>query len=233
MGSLPRARGPYAIDSGGFTELSLHGEWTVPVRQYVAEVRRFAEWIGMPRFAAQQDWMVEPQILARTKKTVEEHQRLTLENYLELMNLAPDLPWAPVLQGWTWGDYLRHAEAYQRAGIDLSMPPVVGVGSICRRQGTLRAGAVLACLKDTKAKLHCFGMKVRGLALSKDLVCSADSLAWSFAARKRPALPECAADHRSCQNCLRYALRWRKKLLDALGVEDRPREEPPVQRLLF
>lgn len=55
--SLPRARGVWALDSGGFQELNLHGEWTVTVRQYVAEVRRYVQEIGNLRFAATQDWL--------------------------------------------------------------------------------------------------------------------------------------------------------------------------------
>jgi hypothetical protein len=39
--TLPRALGPWALDSGGFTELAMYGRWTVPATQYVAEVRRF------------------------------------------------------------------------------------------------------------------------------------------------------------------------------------------------
>ena len=50
-------RGAWALDSGGFQELNLHGEWTVSVRQYVAEVRRYVQEIGNDRFAATQDWL--------------------------------------------------------------------------------------------------------------------------------------------------------------------------------
>jgi hypothetical protein len=230
LNKLPRAKGPVAIDSGGFTELSMHGEWTVSMKQYVEEVRRFVDCIGNIQFAAQQDMLCEPQILKKTGLTVEIHQRKTLENYLDLMNAAPELPWAPVLQGWSWGDYMRHAEAYQRAGIDLSKPPVVGVGSICRRQATLRIGTILACLQDTRARLHCFGMKTRGLPSNEKYIESSDSLAWSFRARRSPPLPEC--DHESCQNCLRFALRWRSKLLKMLGMPNTV-QEPPVEQRLF
>lgn len=37
--------------------MNLHGEWTVSVRQYVAEVRRYVQEIGNDRFAATQDWL--------------------------------------------------------------------------------------------------------------------------------------------------------------------------------
>jgi hypothetical protein len=32
-GKLPRARGPWALDSGGFTELTTHGRWTITPRR--------------------------------------------------------------------------------------------------------------------------------------------------------------------------------------------------------
>ncbi len=44
--SLPRATGPWALDSGGFTELSLYGEWRTDARTYVTAVRRYSEEIG-------------------------------------------------------------------------------------------------------------------------------------------------------------------------------------------
>lgn len=228
---LPRARGPWALDSGGFTELSMHGRWTITVDEYVAQVRRYVDFIGNLQWAAQMDLMCEPQILAKTGMTVEEHQRLTVENFLELRDKAPEVPWVPVLQGWSIGDYWRHEEAFRRAGVELEKLPLVGVGTMCRRQGTTGAGVILATLAASRLRLHAFGLKLKGLTLSSGYVVSADSLAWSYAARKRPPLPEC--EHARCNNCLRFALRWRRKVLDAVGLADPHREEPPVQRTLF
>lgn len=231
---MPRARGPWALDSGGFQELNLHREWTVSPKQYVGEVRRYADEIGNLRWAASMDWMVEPFVLEKTGLTVEEHQRRTIDNVKALLDAAPDLPWAPVLQGWTWGDYMRHADAYQKAGIELSAFPAVGVGSICRRQATLRAGTVLACLQDTKARLHAFGFKLRGLPASQEYIISADSLAWSFAARRKPPLPECVGDHDHCGNCIRAGLRWWHRVMTEVLGKDVPRpKEPPIQGRLF
>jgi hypothetical protein len=36
-------------------------------------------------------------------------------------------------------------------------------------------------------------------------------MAWSYRARRSPALPGCTG-HRNCANCLRYALAWRARL---------------------
>ena len=69
--TLPRARGPWALDSGGYTELSTFGRWTVTVDQYIREVREYASQIGNLRFAVSMDWMCEPWIVAKTGLTVE------------------------------------------------------------------------------------------------------------------------------------------------------------------
>jgi hypothetical protein len=49
---------------------------------------------------------------------------------------------------------------------------------------------------------------------------NSNSLAWSYAARRRPPLPGCHG-HRNCANCPRYALAWRARALAAL---DAPRQ---------
>src|SRR5437763_3121324 len=79
--TLPRARAAWALDSGGFTELSMHGRWTLAPAAYAAEVRRYHDAIGRLTFAAPQDWMYEPHMLARTGMTVLEHQQRTVDNY--------------------------------------------------------------------------------------------------------------------------------------------------------
>lgn len=215
--ALPRARGPWALDSGGFTELSMHGTWTVSPRRYAAEVRRFRDEIGGLAWAAPQDWMCEPAVLAKTKLTVEEHQRRTVENFLELREVAPDLPWVPVLQGWAIGDYWRHEEAYAAAGIDLASAQTVGVGTVCRRQNTTSAVAIMSTLARGGLRLHGFGFKLTGLRAAHPHLASADSLAWSLEARKHPPMP--GHTHASCANCMEWALLWRERALAACSPE--------------
>lgn len=157
--TLPRARGRWTLDSGGFTELSLHGRWTISPRRYADLVGRAATETGGLAWAAIQDWMCEEPILRRTGRSVADHQRATIESWLELKSIAPELPWAPVLQGWTRGDYLDHLEGWARAGIELAKLPVVGVGTVCRRQHTLRASLLLDELASLGLRLHAFGFK--------------------------------------------------------------------------
>jgi hypothetical protein len=37
-------------------------------------------------------------------------------------------------------------------------------------------------------------------------------MAWSYTARRLPALPGCTG-HKNCANCLTYATRWRRSVL--------------------
>ncbi|MEU2713911.1 hypothetical protein [Streptomyces sp. NPDC007205] len=223
--NLHPALGRYAIDSGGFTELQRYGRWTRTPRQYVQDLRRIWECVGPYDWAAPQDWMCEdliihggtagPLTFAGTHLSVREHQRRTVANFLELRSLAPDLRIAPVLQGKTVADYEHCLTLYDRAGVNLAVEPVVGLGSVCRRQST-REGAeiVTALAAHGLSNLHGFGFKTLGLGKVGHLLASSDSAAWSYHARRRPPLP--GHTHKNCANCLDYALAWRTRVLAGL-----------------
>lgn len=213
--TLPRAVGSWALDSGGFTELSMHGRWTLPTAEYARAVLRYRDEVGGLAWASPQDWMCEPVMLAKTGLRVEDHQRLTIDSVQELRALG--VPVIPVLQGWRSGDYWRHVEDYDRAGIDLRRESVVGVGTVCRRQDTSGAAELMHGLARHGIRPHGFGFKVSGLRACADVLASADSLAWSFGARKSDPLPECVGRHKSCANCQLWALRWRALLMRSIS----------------
>lgn len=203
-----RASGPWALDSGGFSMLQ-GGSWTGNDRTYAREVIGWVDEVGMPDFAAPRDWMCEPHMLARTGKTIVDHQALTIESYTNLVAIAPAVPWMPVLQGWHVDDYISHAEQYTAAGVDLRACERVGVGSVCRRQGTIEGGRIIRAVADLGIRVHAFGVKSDGLRLFGDCLTSADSMAWSYVARRRKVrLDGCS--HATCANCLRWALEWQR-----------------------
>jgi hypothetical protein len=208
---LPRAVDTWALDSGGFSELALHGRWMTTPKEYVDATRRYMVEIGNLVWAAPMDWMCEPAMLARTGLSVAEHQARTVADFLELRERGPDLPYVPVLQGWTLDDYERCVALYEKYGVDLTQEPRVGVGSICRRQATREVEQIVRLLADAGLSLHGFGVKTRGLETLAGALASADSMAWSFRARHDDPLPGCA--HSRCANCVRYAVRWRARLL--------------------
>lgn len=222
--TLPVATASWALDSGGFTELSTFGSWEQgpSSREYAERVRRYQRLVGKLEWAAPQDWMCEPFILAKTGLTVREHQRRTIASVVELRDLAPEIAFVPVLQGFAIDEYLHHIDLYRAAGIDLAGEPLVGVGSVCRRQGTDEIRHLFEELHDCGLlNLHGFGLKTQGLMKSANLLTSADSMAWSYDGRRKPPLADCIG-HRNCANCPRFALAWRAAMLrrvdEAAGV---------------
>jgi hypothetical protein len=210
---LPRAASDWALDSGGFTELSMHGRWLIDAHTYVREVRRYADEIGRLQWAAPMDWMTEDHVLARTGASLLTHQRRTVDNFLELRNIAADLPFIPVLQGQTVSDYHRCADLYERHGVELAQVPLVGLGSVCRRQNSREVDEIVRSLGARAPQLHAFGVKTLGLQRFADAIASSDSAAWSLRGRYEPG---CSLSHRRESNCLEFALTWRARLLSSL-----------------
>src|SRR6266511_4128228 len=71
--------------------------------------------------------MCEPFMLDRTGRSVADHQAATVDNYCRLRQLAPTLPFIPVLQGWRLGDYLACVDRYAAAGAGLPCPAARGI----------------------------------------------------------------------------------------------------------
>lgn len=205
------------LGNGGFTELSMHGRWRINERGYVAALRRYATEIGNLAWAAPMDHMTEQHILARTGATVRVHQHRTVVNYLRLCDLAPELPIIPVLQGQSIADYNRCADFYERHGVDLAALPLVGVGSVCRRQHTAEVEQIMRSLAARGYRLHAFGAKVQGLARYADAISSSDSASWSLRGRY---VPGCSPTHRSESNCLPFAMAWHARLLRSLRIDE-------------
>jgi hypothetical protein len=222
----------WALDSGGFTELQMYGEWRTTPTEYVAAVRRYDEEIGNLSWAAPQDWMCEDAIInggtfgpirfAGTHLSVAQHQRRTVDNFVELSDLWNDdftNPFMPALQGDDRDSYLRCWDLYDRAGIDLANYPIIGLGSVCRRQHEDEIGDIVSALleRDHELPIHGFGVKKQGLLKYGHLLTTADSLAWSKDARHAAPLDGCES-HINCANCVRYALRWRDQVLQAVAA---------------
>jgi hypothetical protein len=175
----------WVLDSGAFMTIKLHGGYPEPVEAYAALIRRYAG-NGRLLAAVAQDWMCEAFMLERTGLSLLEHQRRTIERYDGLA--ACDVSGVrilPVLQGYAPADYVRHVRDY---GARLGPRRWVGVGSLCKRNASPAAiEAVLLAIKRERPDLRCHGFGIKRTALGSQLVrsllFSADSMAWSFAAR--------------------------------------------------
>lgn len=178
----------WIMDSGAFRELEQFGGYRHEPAEYAAEVCRLAAINPGLIAAVSQDWMCEPHMLAKTGLAIEDHQRLTIERYDALLPLMPPGVYLmPVLQGYALNDYLHHIDMY---GDRLKPGMYVGVGSVCKRNGDMRQiEAILSAIKRKRPdlRLHGFGLKTTALAsgVVRDCLESADSMAWSFAARRQ------------------------------------------------
>lgn len=238
---FPSALHDFCLDSGGFTELQRHGRWTITAEEYVAEVRRYRDQLGPERmlWAAPQDLMCEEVVIRGgffngqqfhgTRElrglnpgdpeqdlttAVRLHQRLTVDNAVELRRLAPDIPFILVLQGNNFEDYKHCARLYAEAGFDLAAEPIVGLGSVCRRQDTEEIAEIVDYFYGQGLRLHGFGVKTDGLGIYGDQLASADSQAWSFGYRKKQQrLAQCTHRAKTCANCKEGALTWRARVL--------------------
>jgi hypothetical protein len=263
---LHRGRVRWIVDSRGFSELSDHGRWTIPPADYVRDVARYDNEIGGLQWAAPQDWMCEDEIIhggtigrvrcVGTGLSEAEHQRRTVENFLELTSLWPQhsdrpSPFIPVLQGRSPDAYLRCYQMYLDAGIDIGEDyPLAGVGSVCRLQSTGRIAAVARALGSLGADLHWFGLKLTGLRcpeIPRDISSpytfggtqSLDSASWSLDARYGHRLPGCThvsartGQPTKCNNCPRYATMWRARVLASLVGAEHSAARWQVQGELF
>jgi len=180
----------WIMDSGAFSKILTHGGYPEGVEEYAAQIHRWSK-CGNMLAAVSQDYMCEPAMLAITGLTVADHQRLTIERYDALCNAVKRNATAcyilPVLQGYDPSDYVSHIRQY---GDRLAFGAWVGVGSVCKRNGDPRAILdVLIAIKTERPdlRLHTFGLKTTALANGtvRKLVDTADSMSWSFAARRR------------------------------------------------
>ncbi len=246
LSPFPKARHPWMLDSGSFGYCNA-GEPLPSAESYVAAVRRYDAEIGGLDWAAQQDLMCEPWMLARTGRTVEENQRLNKANFWLLNDLwwraeerdyalrhgldpagvrfdglRPDLnltPFRPTLQGWAPDDYRRDVEMWYRAGVNLEEVNVVGMGSVCRRAATKPVRALIEELSGF-LDLHGCGLKTDALRMYGPVLPTSDSHAWSEGTRHETERWPCRHGRvRWERNCPLHAIEWGARVLAGSGED--------------
>jgi hypothetical protein len=226
--TLPRARPRIgvSIDSGGFSYLQTCGEFPISAAEYVAAARRYDEEISNIEWITPQDWMCEDAIINGGW-----YGPLyfvgTIRNYVEICDLwgedlfeaDPDNPKKkiiPVLQGKTRDDYMRCADGFEAAGVQLERCHTVGIGSVCRRENTTEIKEIFEAFPTLNK--HGFGVKIGGIRRYGHLLKSSDSLAWSAAGVHLPGCPPVPGKrpHKNEANCRRWALEWYGDVLDVV-----------------
>lgn len=174
------------LDSQAFMKLKLYKGYPEPPEAYAAKVERIAPLVPCLT-AVTEDYMCEPFMLKRTGLTLFDHQWLTIERYEAIRAaLDPAIPLMPVLQGYHPREYVWHIDMW---GDHLPFGAWVGVGSVCKRNSdpaTIRAVLLAIKAERPDLRLHGFGVKRTALASPtvRQLLYSADSMAWSYHARR-------------------------------------------------
>lgn len=186
----------WIMDSGAFKLINKHGYFPDSVEVYASKILRWS-WCGNLVAAASQDFMCEDFVLRKTGLSVAEHQRLTIDRYAALRRLTPDrIHILPVLQGYKPSEYASHVRQYG----DLLYPGMwVGVGSVCKRNAKPDAiEEVLRAITAVRPDLRLHGFGIKQTALESPGVVrrlhSADSMAWSFAARYEGRNQNCPSE---------------------------------------
>jgi hypothetical protein len=189
INAIRERKGPFKIndwimDSGAFTEMSTYGRWRTGPEEYAEQINRWKH-NGNMLAAVSQDLMCEPFILEKSGLTIQDHQTITIERYLRLIELT-NVSVMPVLQGYSPDSYAAHVRQY---GGLLKHGQWVGVGSVCKRNGNPdQIEDVLLAIKahQPDLRLHGFGLKMEALKSGtvRALLHSSDSMAWSFAGRR-------------------------------------------------
>ena len=173
----------WIMDSGAFSQVAKCGDHSLTAKEYAEHIKRWSR-CGILVRAVAQDYMCEDFILEKLGRTVEEHQEMTIRNYLDLIQEMKDcdVPILPVLQGYEPEEYAKHVHDY---GSLLKPNAWVGVGSICKRNSNPESiidvlNAILEIRSDLR--LHGFGIKKTCLQDSaiRDRLFSADSMSWIY-----------------------------------------------------
>jgi hypothetical protein len=175
----------WMMDSGAFSEISMFGTYRHSEEEYAELIDRF-RLCGNLLCAVSQDYMCEPFIVQRTGLSVITHQRLTVDRYKRLNDICKSVYILPVIQGYQPSEYVNHLSMY---GDWLETGAWVGVGSVCKRNSRVESiVSVLEAIRNVRSdlRLHGFGLKQTALksAYVRSMLYSADSMAWSFVARR-------------------------------------------------
>ena len=180
----------WIMDSGAFSQVCNSGDHVLSPLEYACQIKRWSR-CGILLRAVSQDYMCEDFILEKSGKSVLEHQEMTIERYDQLlagMDLIDcDVGIMPVIQGYSPESFQECVCMY---GSRLKQNQWVGVGSIASRAKEPELVLdVLDAIREVRPdlRLHGFGVKVRCLQDERirNHLFSADSMAWSFAARYR------------------------------------------------
>jgi hypothetical protein len=164
------------VDSGGFGFHKRYGEYPFS-RETYAEL---ATALGADLVAVR-DYPCEPGVNRSAHETNTDRIVEGVTEARTLTRAYPGVPWVPVIQGFTPGEYAESVALHESAGV---VRPLMAVGTLCRRKKVDEACAILRRIRrelpDTR--LHGFGIDLRFLRDRRiqAFLWSADTAAWKL-----------------------------------------------------
>lgn len=138
-------------------------------------------------------------------------------NLVQLREMAPDLPFIPVLQGFTLGEYVHGFDQYATACIDLAAEPIVMLGSVCRREATTEIHAIVTT-PHARGITQLHASASSPLASASTVTCPPRPIpspgpSTPAATGVRPRGAPDTANTKNCASRLPYALAWRRRII--------------------
>lgn len=190
---------PNVLDSGGYNVMSQHVDrwgnctsdestveteldkqspfypWTIEeYHDWLHEEGDTLDWAAAMDYACEERfdvlWSVEDRVQATIENTIRQHELRERDD--------SDYNFLPVLQGRTVDDYVRCAEIYENAGIDISY---VGLGTVCRLSSEKKIVDIEKEVRERTnvEQMHGFGVKIDAYKFGADFE-TADSQAWIY-----------------------------------------------------
>jgi len=165
------------LDSGGFSFFYRSGDYEFYPAQFIRLARRInADYVAV------MDYPCEPDVNRSKLRTNYERIDRTIKNAIKLMDLADDINWVMVVQGYKPEEYLYAIDRIKEQGL---ITPHMAIGSLCVRKSIKAAREVITLVRKNlpnRVKLHGFGVDLRFL---RDPVIfhslySTDTAAWKW-----------------------------------------------------
>lgn len=174
----------FCIDSGGFTAARKWGKYPWTYRQYVDFIREMSRDVPV-QFAAVMDYACIPSNGKKSEINID-RIKATIQNEIALRELAPDIPWLPILQGDNFEE--RSEDLELRRALNLLPTEYAGIGSLVGRGIQAAIDTVQFYANELPGlKFHGFGIPIKALddpvvfATTK----SWDTYSWSWGRGKR------------------------------------------------
>jgi len=195
---IPNSTERLFLDSGGYSFFIKWGKYPFSVEEYVSFANQIQDEYPLTEVAIM-DYACEPDINRTNLKTNKERIDSTIQNALSCIDYEPNLPWVPIVQGYTLQEYRYCLDQYKEVGLYDDDFHLWAIGSLCARKkvGGIRK-IVVDLSREINYPIHTFGMTITALKDPQIFfnIHSSDSGAWSFNAKSHQKLRDLTRYHK-------------------------------------